>query len=68
MGEWYSNAEFCIAHIDTKPDWAGYRDCLSTYQIYSREKIDVESGKAPFIGIPARFDDIVDFQPFWSTR
>lgn len=58
MGEWYSNAEFCVVHIDTPPDFTTPWDPLETWRAFRKN--------VPFVPTPQSFDEIVN--PNWSTR
>ncbi|XXG97254.1 hypothetical protein Hte_003550 [Hypoxylon texense] len=59
MGEWYKNAEFCLIHLDTRRNIP--RDPLVDWQVL-KSTID-----PPRPNI-AKFKDIADYKPEWSTR
>lgn len=60
MGEWYSNAEFCVVHIDTEPDFVTQRDSLSSWKAFGLGK--------SFESTPNHFAEIVEFKPYWAKR
>lgn len=63
MGDWYSNAEFCLVHLDTAPSDDEWNDEWKRF-LESREGKTVVLPDANI----KKYGEIRDCKPKWSTR
>ncbi|KAI9901558.1 hypothetical protein N3K66_003375 [Trichothecium roseum] len=62
MGDWYSNSEFCLVHLDSPSQTA---DAIQDWNALQYEAEDASAGTDHVIDA---FSEITGTQPEWSTR